>query len=537
MSVDNVIRLHAEPDRKSLVPFVALGAVLLSLVAFAIALGTGTVLTYKDAMSHLALTHRSIFGMSSGLAQFGGVWPPLPHLLVMPLLAFDGLLPGDMPLYRSGVAGSIVSMTANVATVVVMYKMTLDLSGRRTAGLVSAAIMALNVNLLYLQATPMTESLLFCTILVAAYAMQRWATTNQMHHLLVSGFAVALATLTRYEAWAYLLVLTVAMIAISCLQQRPEGLSDSQLRRRIADRVLLFLGPAFAGVLSWMVWNAVIFGNPFNFQTSDYAKPPLEPNEPAVQNLSVALQTYWFAMVQCVGLVVLVFGVVGLAAFMARELRIRRTALRAMPVLALLAVLVFFVFTIWSGQRPLHVDQINGEMYNVRYGLFALLPSAVFIGYLTGIFGKTSARYISSMLAVSAVLLSGVMTINDDGITKLVGIEHATAASEQVSRQFAQAYDGGNVLMESWYNENLAFESIPSGALVYEGTNTGPIQWRSALGNPHGQVITWIISRCGKHDDTVCRDVNPDQLAVWYRPVFQVFDPEMGDTITVYRHN
>ena len=42
----------------------------------------------------------------------------------------------------------------------------------------------------------------------------------------------------------------------------------------------------------------------------------------------------------------------------------------------------FYVYALYAGQRPLHVMQIKGNLYNVRFGLLMVLPIAIFLGYL-----------------------------------------------------------------------------------------------------------------------------------------------------------
>jgi hypothetical protein len=115
----------------------------------------------------------------------------------------------------------------------------------------------------------------------------------------------------------------------------------------------------------------------------------------------------------------------------------------------------------------------------------------------------------------------------------MIGIEHPTPAAKETAALFKNEYDGGRVLMQSWYNEYIAFSAIPSDKLVYEGTYR---LWGAALGNPDGNNIRWIITRCGTTLDEVCKRINPDQLEAYYLKVGTIPDPQMGDTLTIYRH-
>ena len=69
--------------------------------------------------------------------------------------------------------------------------------------LVAAAVFALNPNVLYLQATPMTEPLLLALTTLSVACLLEWIDGGRRSASLgaVTGWAFALACLTRYEAW------------------------------------------------------------------------------------------------------------------------------------------------------------------------------------------------------------------------------------------------------------------------------------------------------------------------------------------------
>ena len=111
-------------------------------------------LGYKDALSHLLIGRRLVVGQHPGFGQLGGIWLPLPHLLI-------ATLAWNRDLYLSGLAGSVFSMLAYVGTVVGLYAAVRVATRDRLAGWVAAAVYGLNANALYLQSTPMGETLRF----------------------------------------------------------------------------------------------------------------------------------------------------------------------------------------------------------------------------------------------------------------------------------------------------------------------------------------------------------------------------------------
>src|ERR1700733_8679589 len=206
---------------------VALAAAVVSVAAYVTPVPLPGVLLYVDSISHLEIARRVVSSTSPGLAQLGYVWLPLPHLLMLPLVWIT-------PLYQNGFAGSIVSMAAYVATAVLIYKIAFRLTSRKFAGVVAAGVFALNVNMLYMQSTPMTEALLFCLLAAMVYCVQQWADTDKYQYLIAGAVAALGATLTRYESWPVLACLVIAVVFIAW-QRRPGGLTPKIRRAGTQD--------------------------------------------------------------------------------------------------------------------------------------------------------------------------------------------------------------------------------------------------------------------------------------------------------------
>src|SRR5215471_15541451 len=124
-----------QPDRVAIV--VTLGTALLSILAYLVVASRGATLFYTDALSHMTIARRVVDGVDSGFAQLGGVWLPLPHLLMLPFVWIT-------PLYQSGFAGSVISMAAYIAAVVFVYRIAAGLTGGRLAGVIAAVVFGLN---------------------------------------------------------------------------------------------------------------------------------------------------------------------------------------------------------------------------------------------------------------------------------------------------------------------------------------------------------------------------------------------------------
>jgi len=130
---------------ENLVPLVGI-----SFVAWIISYVNNLVTTYNDSMSHLNISRMVIDNREPGFSQLGGVWLPLTHILPIIFIWNDWA-------WHSGFAGSLFSMASYVLAVWSIYKMIYILTAKKMGALIGSLALALNLNMLYLQTTPMTE--------------------------------------------------------------------------------------------------------------------------------------------------------------------------------------------------------------------------------------------------------------------------------------------------------------------------------------------------------------------------------------------
>src|SRR5437773_571041 len=93
---------------------VAVIAALISVNAFLYFLSRDQTFVHIDAIAHVNKALGLFDNFEPGVRQLGTVWLPLPHLLMVPLAAID-------PLWRSGAAGSIVSVLSFIGTGVFLF--------------------------------------------------------------------------------------------------------------------------------------------------------------------------------------------------------------------------------------------------------------------------------------------------------------------------------------------------------------------------------------------------------------------------------
>jgi hypothetical protein len=212
---------------------------------------------FGDVASHLAMSRKLVdWGDDPGLGRFGTAWLPVPHLLLLPFTLVT-------PLFTTGYAGLAVSLPSLALTAALLYKIVrIQLGGAPYLAGACALLYALNPNILYLGLIAMTEAPFMLFFVAAAYLLQKWyRDPDDLRPLALASLAVVLATLCRYEGW----VLPVVLVAVAAVRL---ARVDLPAGRRAAG-VLLALG-SFTGVVLWMAYNALQFGDPLEFANAEY---------------------------------------------------------------------------------------------------------------------------------------------------------------------------------------------------------------------------------------------------------------------------
>ena len=216
-------------------------ALLIGIVAAVVVWRSGLTLTHYDARAHLVVARRIIDSLTPGWVQIGAVWLPLPHLLNFIPVQID-------LLYRTGLSAVAFSIASYAAACAALTALVLERTGSRAAALAGTSIMALNPNVLYLQATPMTESLLLGLLAWSVLELSRWAERASVVPSWRPGVLLAAACLTRYEAWPVCL----AALGAACLIRR-EARSAMQVAVWPAAAIAGFFVLSRATTGAWFV--------------------------------------------------------------------------------------------------------------------------------------------------------------------------------------------------------------------------------------------------------------------------------------------
>ena len=360
------------------------------------------ILLYGDSVAHMHIARRVFDSLTPGPLQLGTVWLPLPHIVMMPFLVSDWM-------WRSGVGGAIPSMAAYVVGTLGIFRLLHDGLASRAAASVGAAIYAANPNLIYLQATAMTEPLysalfIWTVVFVAEFARKvrsdpgRAAVTLER-----AGILLAAAMLTRYDGWFLaLFVVPVVLVLLRSSRYQP---AYTRLRRAVPNLVLLTIAVAAL----WLTYNFREFGNPLEFATGQYSARSIAERtssgvpHPGEGNPWVA--ALYFLKCARLNLGEAPFGwLLGWA--VAGALMVLVAARHFASWLLLWIPLPFYSLSIAYGGTPIFIPVWwPFSYYNLRYGLQLLPAVAAFLAFALGLMwrARTNRRWWRA-LAVAPVL-------------------------------------------------------------------------------------------------------------------------------------
>ena len=519
----------------------------MSFISFAYYFQHGDLLLYGDAVAHINIARRVFDSRTPGLLQLGTVWLPLPHLLMLPFLISDAA-------WQSGIGGSIPSMIAYALGTAGMFRLVRGIlttdshpdAAARIAAWLSAIIYAANPNLIYLQATAMTESLYLALFIwsvvyfsefvksmedgrLARPASHRASkeddSAEMASSLLVKcGLCLAGACLTRYDGWFLAAAMCVAALFVV--------LKAKSFDRTVRHSLLKFVLLAAAAPTLWLTYNAIVYRNPLEFATGQYSARAIEQKStatthPGSHDLPVAFSYFLKSAelnmatgsLQKLWVAVLLLGI-------AAVLIVKR---RTWPLLLLGMPIPFYMLSIAYSGVPLYVPTWwPFSFYNVRYGL-QLLP-----------FFSAMAGVIVCLLLRFAPNKSLEIVVNSAAAILIVASYASVWRAQPISFQEAEVNSRSRIAFETSLASNLQKLPHDSSLLMYLGDHVGALQragiplrrtinegnhrpwkapmdseglWERALANP-SQYVDYVIAIEGDPVDTRVQKQNLSSVLV-----------------------
>ncbi|MBI4262780.1 MAG: hypothetical protein HY657_00240 [Acidobacteria bacterium] len=454
----------------------AAAAAAIGCVAWIAFLRADLVLSHYDAKAHLVVARRVIDSLTPGWQQIGAVWLPLPHLIHLFPMQVDAF-------YRTGLFASLVSIACFGLTAFAAARLVMLITGSALGATVAAALLALNPNLLYLQATPMTEPMLLAATFMAVLALYEWVRGSRDEVPMRLGIVLFAAMWTRYEAWPILGTAIPASLYVS----RRLGTDPHVLLLRAWQlavwplaAVLVFLIDSRITTGAWFVTGGFYVPDPF------YEGQVLR-----------SLAAVWWGTEQLTSRVPTLVALAVAVVLVIRALGRRGDGALLVPVALLAAAaLPFYAF-------------YEGHPFRIRYMIPTVAACALFGGLGVGMLRRVRADpkvgpYTLSLRHVGTVLaglLLGMSLIQSppwqQDAPMLLEAQWDRPASDgrrAVTACLAAEYRGEKVLASmgslAHYMQELSHEGLDIADFVHEGN--GAI-WELALETGPAPHVGWML--------------------------------------------
>ncbi len=445
-------------DRGTLPRALAAATVIAGVAAWAYYLQAGLVLSHYDAKAHLVVARRVIDNITPGWQQIGAVWLPLPHLI--------NLLPSQVDaFYRTGLFASAVSIASFGVCAWATARLVLAATGSAPGAAAAAAVLALNPNLLYLQATPMTEPLLLALSALVVLWTFEWVQADRDEVPRRLGLALAALAWTRYEGWA----VAGAAWAAAVFAAWRGGVPFTIVARR-AWR--LGVWPA-AAVLVFLVNSRITVGA--WFVSGGFYVP-----DPAYKGRAGrTLVSLWWGTHRLSGYVLEIAALASAALLLVRGITRRRDAALVIP-LALFA----------AGALPFYAF-VSGHPYRIRY----MIPLVAACAAMAGIgVGATRSRVAAAILIAAAAVESPPWWQQAPLLLEAQWDRPNSAARRAVTACLARDYGGEKILASmgslAHYMQELSRAGFDIAEFVHEGNG---IIWELALETGPRPHAGWML--------------------------------------------
>jgi hypothetical protein len=468
-------------------------------------------LPYADAISRLNIARKVVDNITPGLTQVGNVWLPLPQIMMLPFI-------WNNYLWHSGIAGYIMSGSMFVLCGLFIYKSAKLITNSIIGSLCSLGIFALNINILYLQTTAMSESIFMTSLAATIYFFLLWFQTKKQSHLILAAISVSAMTLIRYEGLAVLIPSLGMVFAYSYISDRKYHNAESN--------IWLYSMVACLGFALWTLFLAVIFGDPLYWRTY-YATPQAtggaEKAFTQAKPFLSAVWQYFTSFVWMIGIVPTIFAIVG-TILMGIYCWLKKSWL-FMPLLLPLGIFLFMVLTLMRNTPIVQPDFnistiISGSTslstgFNIRYGIL-LLP---WVAIISAFVFRLKPRVLN--LLIFLLMFFQFHTYYTNDFTTIYKIPDSIYAKpySNFTEWLKQNYDGGKILISAGSMEDQMFQTgFNYKEFIHEGTDK---YWKESLDNP-SRYAKWVIIDYGNNSDTLARHMNRrDILEREYNLIYQ----------------
>jgi len=453
---------------------------------------------YGDGLAHVEGARRIFDSRTPGLPEIGSVWLPLFHLLAAPLAINDFL-------WRSGLAGSLISTAAFVLSAWLIFRLSFQMNRSLGAAAVSLAIFLLSPGMLYAASTPLTEPLMILWTILVTFLVFRFQQNGSRKTLAAVSVAALAGSLTRYDGWYFLPFVALFILLVPKVAFRQRLINAS-----------IFCLIAGLGPLLWFAHNAHRYGNVLEFYNGPYSAKAIYAHQlattafryPTDGHVLLSARTYLEDLKLVIGPWLLVLMMFGLILCLIDGSRRRRCA----AAFLLLVPMIFYVQSMAFAAIPIYVPSLFPHTYyNLRYGLEMLPAAAIFPAFIAGSAGgkrKFRGNVIVAALLLAVVLAQDVAMAAPGARNipivreSILNTPCASKTEQAVIRFLRSNYDGHTILMAlgKWPCVN------PEVRIPYRNTITQANRryWKR-LPQGASKQAEWVVVKRGDAVDDLMR--------------------------------
>jgi hypothetical protein len=435
-------------------------AAILGTIAAAVYWRAGLSLSHYDARAHLVVARRVFDSLTPSWEQIGAVWLPLPHAINAVPVQIDWM-------YRTGASAIAISVLSFALTVACLSAIVRAVSNSRTGAILAATLFMFNPNVLYLQSTPMTESLLFALSALAVLHLTQWAMSDVLQYRAAAGWTIAAACLTRYEAWP---IVATAIASAAVVKTRRGGVFTAVLHE--ATKVALY---AAAAVAFFLLMSFTATGE--WFVSGGFYVPDAQ-----LQGQSMAaFEAIRRGVSALGGPRFLQYASFSIAIIAATALGWRSQSALLMPLaFVAAAALPFYAY-------------VSGHPFRIRYEVPLILGGAACIGAAVSLL-----RFAAPLVAIPMLALVMVQSpFFDPDLAPMVveaQLDRAHSKGRRVVSDCLRTQYDHTTIMASMgslahYMQELSHHGFDLKDFVHEGS--GPI-WAVALNDP-ALAVGWVL--------------------------------------------
>ncbi len=518
--------LQASKPANQIASFAILLFTLAALSAVAIYWlgGRGYLLYYGDAEAHLNIARRIVDSRTAGYDQLGTVWLPLPHLLMLPFVAHDAW-------WRNGLAGAIPGGICFVIAGCFLFATVRRVFESTAAAFAAVGLFACNPNILYLQATPMTEPVFFAAVLGMLYGSVLVAQTGSVWAAVGCGVLSGAASMTRYEGW-FLIPFVFCYVLFAAKE------------RKIINAVV-FGFIASAAPIYWLAHNWWCCGSALDFYNGPYSAIAIYQRalDKGMQryladgNWAESLHYFRTAAQLCAGWPLITIGLIGfLFSIWQRKL---------WPIFLLLLAPAFYIWGEHSAGNTIFVPTLwPYSYYNTRYAL-CVIPLCAAAGAAIVAWMPIRMRGVAAaalvLCSISPWLINPTPEVWICWKESQVNSEGRRAWTREAAEYLASRYQPGWGIVTSFGDLTGIFRTagIPLKETLHDGNNP---QWMGAVTRPRLFLHeTWAVAISGDAVATAMQRASRDgprytevkQIIVKGSPVVEIY--RRDDEPTLYQ--